>query len=279
MLLDGKALAQKIQKRLEEKVRTFARPPCLAVVLIGQDPASSIYVRNKTKKCKEIGIESLQMNFDNTISEQRLLDEIETLNRDEKVDGILLQLPLPSHILEEKIIASIHPQKDVDGFHPLNVGKMFIGQEDGFFPCTPLGILHLLEEYEIELEGKDIVILGRSNIVGKPMAALLLQKRCNASITVLHSKSKDVSAHCKRADIIITAIGHAHFLQKEMVKKGAIVIDVGINRKEKKIVGDVDFEALKDHCQAISPVPGGVGPMTVITLLQNTVLSYEKKFS
>lgn len=277
MQLDGKTLARKIQEQLKEKITHFRRAPCLAVVLVGQNAASKIYVRKKTQKCNEVGIESVQIDLDESISEEQLLKKIEELNNDKKIDGILLQLPLPDHIPQDRIIASIHPQKDVDGFHPLNVGKMLIGHEDGFFPCTPLGIIHLLEEYKIPMRGANVVILGRSNIVGKPMAALLMQRKYNASVTLLHSKSQNIVEHCKEADILIVAVGVPEFIKKEMVKKGAVVIDVGINRIGKKIVGDANFEDLKEHCLAISPVPGGVGPMTVITLLQNTVLSYEKK--
>lgn len=237
------------------------------------------YVRMKKKKCQEIGILSKDIELSETVSEEDLLKEIQHLNEDEAVDGILVQLPLPLHIHSQKILEAIDPNKDIDGFHPMNMGKLLLGDNSGFFSCTPYGITILLKRAGIEVQGKHVVIIGRSNIVGKPLAALLMQKRegSNATVTVLHSASENLNEICKSADILIAAMGSPKFVKKEMVKEGAVVIDVGINKLEGKLVGDVDFENVAPKCSAITPVPGGVGPMTIATLLSNTLLSYQRR--
>lgn len=233
----------------------------------------------KKKKCLEIGIASMDKEFPDTASENELLAHIEKLNGDETVDGILVQLPLPAHISAQKVMEKIAPEKDVDGFHPLNVGRMLIGETSGFLPCTPHGIQALLAAYKIQVEGRHVVILGRSNIVGKPLAAILMQKRegCNATVTVAHSQTKNLREITKTADILVAAMGHPRFVTKEMIKPGAAIIDVGINRVGGKIVGDVDFESLLPLCSYITPVPGGVGPMTIAMLMSNTVVSFERR--
>ncbi|MEX1012272.1 MAG: bifunctional methylenetetrahydrofolate dehydrogenase/methenyltetrahydrofolate cyclohydrolase FolD [Waddliaceae bacterium] len=283
MLLDGKALAIDIKEELAAQVGALkGRAPCLAVILVGDDPASKIYVASKVHDCEKVGIHSILENLPSSISEKDLLFQIERLNQDPKVDGILVQLPLPDQISQEAVIKAIDPNKDVDGFHPYNFGKIFSGDPSGFVPCTPAGIRELLLRYDIETEGKEVVIVGRSHIVGKPMAGLLMQNGPggNATVTIVHSKTKDLSLHTKRADILICSIGKPHFIKEEMVKEGAIVVDVGINRvidetqpKGYRITGDVDFERVKDKCFAITPVPGGVGPMTIAMLLKNTIKS------
>jgi methylenetetrahydrofolate dehydrogenase (NADP+)/methenyltetrahydrofolate cyclohydrolase len=279
-LIDGKEIAHKIEKELKKKVDAFPRPPGLAFVLVGDNPASRTFVNMKKKKCLEIGIASIDKEFPASVSEYELLLHIEGLNKDSTVDGILVQLPLPKHISTQKVMESILPDKDVDGFNPFNVGKMFIGETDGFFPCTPLGIQTLLLKSKIDLEGKHVVILGRSNIVGKPLAAILMQKRtgCNATVTIANSLTKNLNEIASSADILVAAMGRAHFVTSSMVKPGAVVIDVGINRNGSKIVGDVDFENVAPIASLITPVPGGVGPMTIAMLMSNTVLSFERKF-
>lgn len=286
MLIDGNLVAKKVQAEIQSQISKIkGRKPCLAVILVGNNPASEIYVRRKTLACEEVGITSLQIKLPADITEEKLLHELHSLNTDSKVDGILVQLPLPPQVHVSKIIASIAPEKDVDGFHPANIGKLLIGETDGFIPCTPLGIQKMLEHYEIQTSGKHAVILGRSNIVGKPLAALLMQPRegGNATVTVAHSKTENLDAICRSADILIAAIGQPRFVKASMVKKGAAVIDVGINKIEDpsaksgyRLVGDVDFEQVKDLCSYISPVPGGVGPMTIAMLLQNTFNGYLK---
>lgn len=279
-LIDGKEIAHKIEKELKRKVDSFPRPPGLAFVLVGDNPASRTFVNMKKKKCLEIGIASKDKEFPVSVSEYELLLHIEGLNKDSTVDGILVQLPLPKHISTQKVMESILPDKDVDGFNPYNVGKMFIGETDGFFPCTPLGIQTLLLKSKISLEGKHVVILGRSNIVGKPLAAILMQKRngCNATVTIANSLTQNLKEISSSADVLVAAMGHAHFVTKSMVKPGAVVVDVGINRSGSKIVGDVDFENVAPITSHITPVPGGVGPMTIAMLMSNTVLSFERKF-
>jgi methylenetetrahydrofolate dehydrogenase (NADP+) / methenyltetrahydrofolate cyclohydrolase len=280
MILDGRAVAQKIEEQLKSDIaKTEGRKPGLVFIRVGDDPASLSYVRSKSKKCAEIGIFSADRAFSANISLERLLEEINLLNHNESIDGILVQLPLPSHINPYKVFSFIDPTKDVDGFHPLNVGKLFIGESDGFFPCTPYGIVTLLLHANIDPSGKQVVILGRSNIVGKPLAALLVQKRAgaNATVTIAHSQSRNLKTICQTADILVVAMGSPHFVTEELVKPNAVVIDVGINRRDGKIVGDVDFIRVAPKCVAITPVPGGVGPMTIAMLLSNTFLSFQRR--
>lgn len=274
MLIDGKLISSKVKEEVKQKALNLAKQgvkPCLAVILVGEDKASQTYVASKEKACKACEIESLAYKLDSDTKEEKLLEIIDELNKNENIDGILVQLPLPKHINTNKILDKIDPKKDVDGFHAVNVGKLVSGLE-GFVPCTPLGIMRLLKEYEIEICGKNVVILGRSNIVGKPMANLLLN--ANATVTITHSKTKNLKEITKNADIVVAAIGKPHFLTADMVSEGSVVIDVGINRLDSgKLVGDVDFENLKDKCSYITPVPGGVGPMTIAMLLNNTIIS------
>lgn len=280
-LIDGRAIAFQIANEIREKIATLTgRPPGLAFVLVGQDPASKAYVMAKQKKCKEVGILSIDHQFPDDLSESKLLHEISHLNANPNIDGILVQLPLPAHISVQKVMETISPSKDVDGFHPINVGKMLIGEKDGFFPCTPYGIVTLLAHSDIPVEGKHVVIIGRSNIVGKPLAALLMQKapHCNATVTIAHSQTHNLKEICQSADILIAAIGKPHFITANMVKPGAVVVDVGQNRLPNgKMVGDVDFDHVAPLSAHITPVPGGVGPMTIAMLLSNTLLSYESR--
>lgn len=287
MIVDGKKIAQEIQNEIKISLEgTKTRNPCLAVILVGDHPASRIYVERKTKACHEVGIQSLKLELPRETTEKELLDQIHTLNNDPLIDGILVQLPLPPHINASHINAAISPDKDVDGFHPINAGKMLMGEHDGFLPCTPLGIRVLLERYHIEVTGKHVVILGRSNIVGKPLAAILMQNspEGNATVSIAHSKTVNLSTITQQADIIIVAIGQPEFLKADMIKKGAVVIDVGINKiadpsrsSGYRLVGDVDYNQIKDICSFITPVPGGVGPMTIAMLLSNTVKSYQRR--
>lgn len=270
-ILDGKLVSSIIKEDLKKEVKRLKEIkiiPKLAVILIGDDPASEIYVRNKKIACEYCGIENITFKFKNSVKESEILDLIKNLNSDDLISGILVQLPLPAHIDTKKIINSIDPKKDVDGFHPLNIGKLSLN-EDCFVPCTPLGIKKLLEFYKIGLEGKNVCIIGSSLIVGRPLATLLLNE--NATISLLHIKTKNLLEYTKIADIVIIAIGCANFLKKDMIKKDAIVIDVGINRVDNKIVGDADFNDLKEFCSFITPVPGGVGLMTIAMLLSNTI--------
>ncbi|WP_413379813.1 bifunctional methylenetetrahydrofolate dehydrogenase/methenyltetrahydrofolate cyclohydrolase FolD [Alkalihalobacillus sp. 1P02AB] len=272
-ILDGKAIAMVKRKRIKEKVEALANKgivPGLAVILVGNDPASQTYVRSKQKACKEVGIYSQLLELPESVSEQTLLVEIDRLNGDDDIDGILVQLPLPKQIRERAVIERISPQKDVDGFHPINIGKMMIGEET-FLPCTPFGILEMLKETKINLEGKHVVVIGRSNIVGKPVGQLLLNE--NATVTYCHSKTRNLRELTTKADILIVAVGRDRIIKAEDVKNGAIVIDVGINRVDGKLYGDVDFENVKDVVSYITPVPGGVGPMTITMLLENTIES------
>jgi len=285
MIIDGKKIAEDIQQEVKTAVAAIrGRRPCLAVVLVGDHAPSRIYVNRKAEACEAVGIRSIKRYLPENISEQKLLNEIELLNQDPDVDGILVQLPLPGHLNPTQITLSINPDKDVDGFHPLNVGKMLIGESDGFLPCTPLGIQVLMERSGIDVTNKHILIIGRSNIVGKPMAALLMQKRANnnSTVTIVHRECPYIKTLAHHADIIIIAIGQPRFLKADMIKKGAVVIDVGINKvpdPSKKsgyaIVGDVDFEEVQHKCSYITPVPGGVGPVTIAMLLKNTLQSYE----
>lgn len=276
-IIDGKLLAKKIRKELKEEVNTLKKDginPKLAVIMVGNNPASSVYVRNKSKACEKVGIEFEEFLFDENETEEKLLETIEKLNNDDSIHGILLQSPLPKHININKAFSSISPKKDVDGFHPVNVGKLSIG-EDSFISCTPYGIVKMFEEYNIETEGKNAVILGRSNIVGKPMIQCMLNK--NATVTVCHSKTKNIEEITQKADIIIAAIGKPKFVKENMVKDGAVIIDVGINRMDDgSICGDVDFENVSKKASYITPVPGGVGPMTIAMLLNNVVKAAKK---
>lgn len=271
-ILNGKYVAEKIRHDLSIKVKNIkdktGRVPGLAVVLVGDDPASKTYVSMKEKACKQVGIYSEVYKLKADAQEHELLKLIHQLNSDEKIDGILVQLPLPGHIDEKKIIDAIKPEKDVDGFHPVNIGKLLIN-EKGFIPCTPYGIIKLMDYYGIEIEGKNAVVVGRSNIVGKPLAVLLLHR--NATVTICHSRTKNLPDITKKADILVAAVGKARIITSDMVKEGAVVIDVGINRIEGKLRGDVDYEKVKEKASWITPVPGGVGPMTITMLLNNTI--------
>ena len=275
--IDGKAFSQTVLEKIREEhsqlKEKYGKPAGLAVVIVGNNPASQVYVKNKIRACENIGFYSENIELDENISEKELLQEIDKLNKNERINGILVQLPLPAHINELKIIDSISPEKDVDGFHVSNIGKMVIGDETGFLSCTPYGIMQLLQEYKIEISGKDAVIIGRSNIVGKPMALMLIQK--GATVQVCNSNTKDLRKKLSKADIIIVAAGVPKLLKKEDVKEGAVVIDVGINRVDGKICGDVDYEEVAEKTSYITPVPGGVGPMTIASLIKNTFKSYK----
>jgi len=285
-IIDGKQTAAEIRADLKQKIQKLKSDgkslPGLAAILVGENPASKVYVRSKERACEEVGIYSEVVKLPIETKETELIALIEKLNTDKKINGILVQLPLPEHINEEKIIQSISPEKDVDGFHPVSIGKMILGQET-FLSCTPFGIMKLLEKYKIETSGKHIVVVGRSNIVGKPVANMLLQKKenANAIVTVCHSAADDITQYTKQADILIAAVGRANFITADMVKENVVIIDVGINRVEDatakrgyKLVGDVDFEQVSKKASFITPVPGGVGPMTIAMLLYNTYTSY-----
>jgi len=283
-IIDGKLVASKIRESIKKEVEELKEKgivPGLVTILVGENPASVSYVTAKQKTAHELGFYSVQENLPENISEEKLLELIEKYNRDPKIHGILVQLPLPKHIDERKVINAIDPRKDVDGFHPVNVGKLVIG-EPCFIPCTPYGILMLLAETGVEVSGADVVVVGRSNIVGKPIAILLMQKRKpvgNATVTVCHTGTKNMAEHTRRADILIVAAGVPKFITADMVKEGAVVIDVGVNRigttpeGKAKLCGDVDFEAVKEKASYITPVPGGVGPMTITMLMKNTLES------
>lgn len=279
-LIDGKAVSLKIKEQVKQRVEKLKEngiTPGLSVVLVGDDPASQTYVKNKKKTCEALGMRSDLHVYPSSLTEAQLLQKIDELNNDPEIHGILVQLPLPSHIDEFKIITAIEPAKDVDGFHPISVGNMMIGKE-AFLPCTPHGVMELLAHYGIDPAGKHAVVIGRSNIVGKPVGQLLLQK--DATVTYCHSKTADLQAMTKQADILIAAIGRAKFIGAEHIKEGAVVIDVGMNRDEAgKLCGDVDFEAVSPHAGFITPVPGGVGPMTIAMLMENTLQSAEKGLS
>lgn len=275
-LIDGRKIGKDIREEIKQDVEKLKEKGCtpgLAVIIVGDDPASHTYVKNKQKSSIEVGMKSEIIQLPATVTEEELLKQIEQLNQDDSIHGILVQLPLPEHIDENRVILTIDPSKDVDGFHPENVGKLMIGQRT-FLSCTPYGIIKLLERTNTPIEGKHAVIIGRSNIVGKPMGQLLLQR--NATVTYCHSRTEDLKAHTKRADILIAAIGAAKFIDASYVKEGAVVIDVGMNRDENgKLCGDVDFDSVQKVSSAITPVPGGVGPMTITMLLKNTLLSAE----
>ena len=275
-IIDGKQISLDIKNELKEKVAKYKEQGIeitLAVVKVGNDPASAVYVRNKEKACEYVGINSKTLALPEETTEEELLNVVKKLNEDKNVNGILVQLPLPKHIDESKVLLTIDSTKDVDGFHPVNVGKMVIG-EDTFLPCTPAGIIEMIKRTDIDIEGKECVVIGRSNIVGKPMAMLMLKE--NATVTIAHSRTKDLKEVTKRADIIVAAIGKAKFVTADYVKEGAVVIDVGMDRDENgKLCGDVDFESVSKVASAITPVPGGVGPMTVTMLLVNCLRSVE----
>ena len=278
-LINGKEISTKtknmIKAEIEEIRKTGKRVPKLAVILVGDNQASQVYVRNKEKACAYVGMESLRINRDANFSEEDLLKLIDELNHDESVDGILVQLPLPKTIDEEKVLKAIAPEKDVDGFHPANIAKLFLNEE-GFIPCTPYGMMVMLEEIGYDLDGKEVVVVGRSNIVGKPVALLALHH--NATVTIAHSHTKNLQEVTSRADVLIAAIGKAKFFTADYVKEGAVVLDVGMNRDEDgKLCGDVDFDDVKEKVSAITPVPGGVGPMTIAMLMKNTLLSYKRR--
>tara|TARA_Y100001970_G_C14139491_1_gene806272 strand:+ start:317 stop:1159 length:843 start_codon:yes stop_codon:yes gene_type:complete len=277
MIIDGKKIALKLREDLKKKIKelksNFNSVPGLSVILIGEDPASKIYVKNKEKFSKEVGMNSEVIRYPENVEENVVLDKIKELNKNKKVSGILVQLPLPKHINKKKVIETILPDKDVDGFHPVNVGNLSSGYETSI-PCTPLGCFLLLKEVEKNLSGKHAVVVGRSNLNGKPMAQLLLKENC--TVTITHSKTKDLKAECNKADIIVAAVGKPKLIKGDWVKKNAIVIDVGINKTDSGIVGDVDFNEVSKVARAITPVPGGVGPMTIACLLNNTVECFKR---
>jgi methylenetetrahydrofolate dehydrogenase (NADP+)/methenyltetrahydrofolate cyclohydrolase len=275
-ILDGKSLAKKIKHNIKQEVKHLERKPKLAVVLVGDDQASLVYVKNKVQACADVGFSSQLDMFEKDVEEDVLLNHIKSLNEQEDVDGILVQLPLPSHISMQKVIDTIDPSKDVDGFHPQNMGKLFSGDlENAFIPCTPLGIKLLLDEYNIDLKGKNVCIVGAGFIVGKPLSMLILNH--DATVSVCHKYTKDIVEYTKIADILISATGVPFLIKDYMVKEGAVVIDVGISKVNGKIVGDVDFESVSQKASFITPVPGGVGPMTVATLLLNTLKAYKQR--
>ncbi len=280
MIIDGKKTAAKLREDLKKKITSlksaYNSVPGLTVILIGEDPASKIYVKNKEKFSKEVGVNSEVIRYPQNVEEKVVLDKIKELNNNKKVSGILVQLPLPKHINKKQVIETILPDKDVDGFHPVNVGNLSSGH-DSNIPCTPLGCLLLLKEIEKNLTGKHAVVIGRSNLNGKPMTQLLLKENC--TVTVTHSKTKDLKSECNRADIIIAAAGIPKLVKGDWIKKGAIVIDVGINKTKSGLVGDVDFEQVSKVAKAITPVPGGVGPMTIACLLNNTVECFKRSNS
>lgn len=287
-LIDGKKIAAQVKQELAEKVNQMKaageKTPHLVAVLVGNDPASETYVANKVKSCQEVGFKSTELRYSSDITEEQLLEVIRNLNNDDDVNGFIVQLPLPKHISEEKVLLAINPDKDVDGFHPYNVGKMVTGLPT-YLPATPAGIVELLKRYDIETQGKHCVVIGRSNIVGTPMAVLMSRKSkyADCTVTICHSRTKNIKEITTQADILIVALGVPHFVTADMVKEGATVIDVGIHRvasdKTKsgfRLVGDVDFEQVAPKCAYITPVPGGVGPMTIVSLLQNTLLATQR---
>jgi methylenetetrahydrofolate dehydrogenase (NADP+)/methenyltetrahydrofolate cyclohydrolase len=278
MIIDGKKEAALLREEIKKEILLLKektkKAPGLSVILIGDYAPSQIYVKNKEKNSKEVGINSEVIKYPKDITEQEVLNKIKELNNNPEVSGILVQLPLPKHINKEKIINAIHPKKDVDGFNPINVGNLASGY-DAIIPCTPLGCLYLIKKIEKNLSGKHAVIIGRSNLNGKPMAQLLLRENC--TVTIVHSKTKDLKAECQKADILVAAVGQANLVKGDWVKKDSIIIDVGINKVEEKIVGDVDFESVKEKVKAITPVPGGVGPMTIACLLKNTLECFKAR--
>lgn len=278
-IIDGKVVATAVRGRIRTEVEAFVQTtgkrPGLAVIIVGEDPASQVYVRNKKRGCEEVGMHSEEYALPTETTEEELLALIDKLNNDSQIHGILVQLPLPAHLDAEKVILAINPEKDVDAFHPQNVGKIMIGNFS-FLPCTPAGVMELLKHYQIDLCGKNCVIIGRSNIVGKPQAMLMLKE--NATVTICHSKTKNLAEITKNADVLVAAIGKAGFVTADMVKEGAVVVDVGINRTaDGKLCGDVDFETVRAKASYITPVPGGVGPMTITMLLENTLTAAKEQ--
>ena len=272
-IIDGKAVSASVRERIAKETAEFVKEtgvtPGLAVIIVGENPASQVYVRNKHKACQDVGMYSVVIEMPGDTTQAQLLEKVDELAKDNAIHGILVQLPLPAHIDEEEVIKAIPPEKDVDAFHPANVGRIMIGNQS-FVPCTPAGVMELLDAYDIEIEGKNCVIIGRSNIVGKPQAMLMLQK--NATVTICHSRTKNLAEVTSKADILVAAVGRSKFVTADMVKEGAVVIDVGINRGEDgKLYGDVDYDAVFDKVSYITPVPGGVGPMTITMLLKNTL--------
>lgn len=267
-IIDGKAIARQIEDDIRAEIAGLGFRPGLSAVRVGNDPASEIYVRNKARKAEELGLRGEQKIFPESLSEADLLAEVDRLNRDDEVDGILVQLPLPKQIDPKKVIDAIDPAKDVDGFHPINVGRLHLGRK-ALTPCTPTGVIRLIDSTGVPIEGKHAVVIGRSDIVGKPQAALLLQR--NATVTICHSRTHDLPKITREADILVAAIGKARFVTKDMVKSGAVVIDVGMNRADGKLAGDVDYDNVREVASWITPVPGGVGPMTIIMLMRNTL--------
>ena len=276
-ILDGREVSRIYREKLKEEIEKYTsrglRKPSLAVVLVGNDPASEVYINNKRKACKQVGIESLFYHLPEDTPQAELLKLIDELNENPEVDGILVQLPLPKHIDTQRVIERIRPDKDVDGFHPENMGRLIANLDGGFIPCTPLGIKILLDHYGIEVKGKDVTVVGAGYIVGKPLSVLLLNN--NATVTVCHIYTRDLKKHTLNADILVSATGVPHLIKEDMVKEGAVVIDVGISKVDGKIVGDVDFERVKEKASYITPVPGGVGPMTITALLMNTLKAYK----
>jgi len=282
-IIDGKLISGQIKEELKlevDELKERGIVPGLAVVIVGEDPASQVYVGQKEKSCAALGIYSEKHALSAETSQNELIGLVKELNKNSKIHGILVQLPLPRHLDESEVLTAIDPEKDVDGFHPVNVGKLVIGEE-AYLPCTPHGVQELLIRSDVDVDGKDVVIVGRSNIVGKPMAMILLQKKkgANATVTVCHTGTRDIAAHTRQADILIVAVGKAKAVTGDMVKEGVVVIDVGVNRTEAGLVGDVDFETVKEKASAITPVPGGVGPMTIAMLMMNTVEAAKKKVS
>ena len=273
-ILDGKALAARITDELKPRAQRLGRRPGLAVVLVGDDPASQVYVRNKIRACEKVGVESLEYRLSAQTSEAELLERIEALNNDDAVDGILVQLPLPAQISSDKVIAAISPDKDVDGFHVASAGALMTGRP-GFLPCTPYGVMKIIESAGYDLAGKHAVVVGRSNIVGKPQALLLLQR--HATVTITHSRTPDLAQFLRQADVVVAAVGRAKLIKGEMLKPGCLVVDVGMNRDENgRLCGDVDFESAREVAGWITPVPGGVGPMTIAMLMTNTIEAAER---
>lgn len=286
-ILDGKAISEQVKQEIAQEVSELkaqgGKAPHLAAILVGNNGASLTYVNNKVRSCQRVGFESTLITLSETISEEELLQEIQNLNNNPKIDGFIVQLPLPKHINEQKVLLAIDPDKDVDGFHPTNFGRMAL-ELPSFIPATPFGILELLKRYEIPTQGKNVVVIGRSDIVGRPMSILLSQKQWNATVTLTHSRTQNLSAYTQNADIIIAALGIPNFLKADMVKEGAVIIDVGITRvtdettaKGYRIVGDVDYQEVKEKASYITPVPGGVGPMTIAMLMKNTLLARQRK--
>lgn len=278
ILIDGKKISNIIKDEVKQEIQNLKQDnqqPCLAVILVGDNPASQIYVRNKKKACEYVGIKSVSYELNNSVTEKELIELIDKLNNDKNINGILVQLPLPNNIDENKILLSINPEKDVDGFHPYNVGLLSIGNAE-LKACTPAGIIELIKRNNIDISGKNCVVVGRSNIVGKPVSMLLLSE--NGTVTTCHSKTKDLKSICSNADILVAAVGKANFIKSDMVKEGAVVIDVGMNRLENgKLCGDVDFENCMSKAGFITPVPGGVGPMTIAMLMKNCFTAYKKQ--